>query len=375
MKKSISILLLFTTLVVGTSGFATEYFTIGEVLEQAGTGWHKTYSAHGREIVVDVDAMVPDVKSVPVSKCKYSEYPPNITDGTGLILEHNLPDAFAVSSTMLTDEIIVQSPNKKLGLPFSITTYYSPIDLDRLYFSGYPLTLRKICMRFRDMLALVGIDPDGIVMDSPYMLTVNEYYNAEKGEEVVPSYGWASFYQLMHRVPILGGLGEAYEQMPLYGTYAELGFVLSHEDFFVSVHTITEIERLAEDVPLSSFSKVIASFEEEIEDGHIRKVYDLNFGYAVCSAIENGGAKKNIDPNDRFYIVPVWMANCMYVTDAKKGQRVYDESYGTDERNALEYQKIMVNAQTGELIDPMNRSQNRGYYTGFITWDDVCGKP
>lgn len=38
LKKSISILLLFTTLVVGTSGFATEYFTIGEVLEQAGTG-------------------------------------------------------------------------------------------------------------------------------------------------------------------------------------------------------------------------------------------------------------------------------------------------------------------------------------------------
>ena len=102
LKKSISILLLFTTLVVGTSGFATEYFTIGEVLEQAGTGWHKTYSAHGREIVVDVDAMVPDVKSVPVSKCKYSEYPPNITDGTGLILEHILLFLAICSSLLYT---------------------------------------------------------------------------------------------------------------------------------------------------------------------------------------------------------------------------------------------------------------------------------
>lgn len=375
MKKSIAILTLFSALVISTSSLAAEYFTMDEVRQQAVTGWHKTYSAYGREIVVNVDAMVPDVQSVPVSKCKYSDHMSNITEESGLKLEYNYPDIFAVSSTMLTDEIMVQNVSKKLGLPFSITTYYPPIDLDKLYFSGYSLTLREICLRFRDVLALAGIDPDIIDMESPYLLTVNDYYNAEKGEDVVPSYGWASFYQIMNGMPILGGLGEAYEQMPLHGTYADLGFILSHENFFVSAHTITEIERLADDIPLSSFSKVISSFEKEIEVGRIRKVYDLNFGYAVCSAIENGGAQKDINPDNRFYIVPVWMANCMYVTSAKKELRVYDESYGTDERNALEYQKIMVNAQTGELIDPMNRSQDRGYYTGFIAWDDVGGQP
>jgi hypothetical protein len=356
--------LLLAALFVPSSSFAAEYFTINEVYEQAAVGWHKTYTAHGREISVDVDAKVPDVEAVPIVKCKYAEDPQNVTEGTDLTVVYREPELFGISGTSLGQGLPVPEAERESWHPTTIMTYYPPIPLD-MTFSGYPLALDDLLGTVRDMLAQISVDPNSFLLNEPNELMVNEYYDAAKGEEVVPAFVYADFYQLMRGIPILMHWNDAYKNGPLHGTETRLSMIISPNypdaNFYVGLHAKTETTTLDKDVPLCSFSKVIDSLEKEIEAGHIREIYDLRFGYALCSAVENGGVKNYIEPNDQFYAVPVWTANCMFVPNAKKEMRVYDESYGTDERNAMEYQKIMVNAQTGELIDPMSMGKNPGY--------------
>lgn len=375
MKKVMSILLLFLTLGGCTSGFAEEYYAISDVRMQAAKGWHQTYTAFGREIAVNVDLAVPDIASVPIIKCKYADYPPDITNGTGLTLVYDLADMFAISSTNLGQGVMMPKVERQSWNPVTITTYYPPIPLN-MTFSGYSLTLGDLCNTIREMLTAIGIDSDNFLLDEPLNLMVNEYYDAGKGETMIPAMVVANFYQLLRGIPVLLHWNEGYVNGPLMGTSTGLGMILSpaDQDFFVGINAKDEMEEVDSDVPLCSFPTVVAAVEKEIEDGHIRKVYDLQFGYALCSAVENGGVKKDVDPNDQFYTIPIWMANCMYVPSAKKEINIYDESYGTDERNKQEYQKIIVNAQTGELISPMGDGKNRGYYDGYLSWEDVGGK-
>ncbi len=42
---------------------------------------------------------------------------------------------------------------------------------------------------------------------------------------------------------------------------------------------VAEKTRLAEDVPLASFDRIISAMEKEISAGRLRQVFDLNFGY------------------------------------------------------------------------------------------------
>ena len=51
-------------------------------------------------------------------------------------------------------------------------------------------------------------------------------------------------------------------------------------------------------------------------------------------------------------------------------------NYGEDEfigkeQNSLEFMSIVVNAQTGEVLDPRKTDSKRSLYTGFMSWEDV----
>jgi hypothetical protein len=75
-------------------------------------------------------------------------------------------------------------------------------------------------------------------------------------------------------------------------------------------------ETLAEDVPLCPLNKVEAAVAAEIDAGHIRKVYELQFGYALYN--EPGVFRESMgEPCPTtpcvYYQQPVWLINSLYV--------------------------------------------------------------
>ncbi|MEG2253090.1 MAG: hypothetical protein RSC98_08620, partial [Clostridia bacterium] len=64
--------------------------------------------------------------------------------------------------------------------------------------------------------------------------------------------------------------------------------------------------------------------------------------------------------------------NCLWVK-SPSGKLRETASYTTDERNTLDYYQLLVDAQTGELIQE-STAYDRCEYKGFLSWENVSKK-
>ncbi len=144
----------------------------------------------------------------------------------------------------------------------------------------------------------------------------------------------------------------------------------------LSIGYLTHVELLAEDVPLCPFENVISALEMEIADGRLRKIYEIELGYVVYN--EPGlyhAARETVEEidalyrNATFYVKPMWKVNCLYVSDPRS-KLVETASYTDDERNSLDYRQLLVDAQTGELIEE-SVAKDRAEFKGFLSWEDA----
>lgn len=65
----------------------------------------------------------------------------------------------------------------------------------------------------------------------------------------------------------------------------------------------------------------------------------------------------------------MWQVNCLYTRSGNDKLRE-TASYTDDERNTLDYYQLLVDAQTGELVEE-STAYDRCEYKGFISWEDV----
>ena len=75
----------------------------------------------------------------------------------------------------------------------------------------------------------------------------------------------------------------------------------------MEIEPIRKIGQLEEDVPLCSFDKVQNTVEKLIQNGYIRRVYALRFGYCCYRDAEGGNV-----------LYPVWQIECDYAIDPAK---------------------------------------------------------
>ena len=78
-------------------------------------------------------------------------------------------------------------------------------------------------------------------------------------------------------------------------------------------------------------------------------------------------------------LVPSWVLECIYINNPKEtysleAELAKDGGADTTERSTDKFRVITINAQTGEVTNPMDTSKN-GWgdadYKGFIPWDKV----
>ena len=117
---------------------------------------------------------------------------------------------------------------------------------------------------------------------------------------------------------------------------------------------------LLDDIPLCSMDKVIESIETKIQEGYIRNVYALRFGYCCY-----------LNENEEITLYPVWNVECTYIYNPEEGKEYERNMTGVSYVNELNYHTMIVNAQTGEFMNPVELKEKLLDCPEIITWEDV----
>lgn len=381
MKRRLLSLMLVALLLPLTGLAKPQFYSVAQVREQAAQGWQQTYTAHGRTIKVDILPQVPKVETFPMLQVGRLPLPIALPQETGWSIHPNVkkgmeedPSYFSYTMESVGEVPKVINGKKVKYGPFRI--YYSEnFDPDGHYIPGSEVTFREITDLLRQTLIKVGLNPDIIDVERPNELNAHANYGGSKTEFLAPGWGFFSYYQHMRGIPIhMFGLPAATDHKNSAPS-AHFSFSFHRlESFSFGGHLLTEQQVLAEDVPLASFEQVIQALEGEIKAGRLRHVFELKLCYAP--AFPPGYKTKEYWQNKDIpgFLVPVWVADVLWVSSSTREVDLPWEEPGgyeaPDARNTLSYRRLMVNAQTGKLYDPQSTDKNRGFYEGFLSWNE-----
>ena len=389
MKKVFVIL--FILMLICTAASAQEFYTLPEIREQAAAGWHKTYTdKYGRETVVDIDVEVFGEDVAPVLKISHVDYKVNME-----MLEEGAEgedDRFVINKN--NPYASISGENRKDGRRTDIYASKGKlIDLDEPYLADYEnnLTVGEVYDFLYDLLEKHGIDKERFIFDKPEEFYAICSISKNTHKPVTPGFYlihlWTQYYgmpvlkhaMLSFRDSIHAGTNQGW---PMYTPLVT--FQMRNEnEYSVHVNTMDEVEKLADDIPLCSFDTVIEKLGKQIEAGSIQRVFSLKFGYVLYNEPGHPGRRRDIDIDHEadYYAVPSWLIECAYMDnpkenftkEAEKFVKRYQEDCLT-ERDTPYVGFITINAQTGEMIDPMDRSKGGtgdADYKSFIPWDKV----
>ena len=395
MKKMLCMLLALCTLLGCIPGaLAEDYVTLPELREQAAGGWHETYTdKYGRETTVDIDVEVFGEDVAPVIRIANAYYAPNsdlLEEGEEAeALERN--GRFHVSKNHPYGSI--SGKNRKDGRRTDIyTSYGEAVEFDRAYLADYEndLTVGEAYEFTRAYLEKHGLNPDEFHYEYPKEFHAICSISQSKKTPVTPGFYLMTLSQKFYDMPVLTHAMYSFENMewPYYTPEFDIQ-IRNENEYSFNIEAMKEVEKLAEDIPLCSFDKVIETIEKQIEAGKIQQVFSLQFGYSLYNKpglnLPRGTNWNEAD----YYAVPSWVVKCTYQPNGKKN--LSDEvdallkKWGEDmtEEGAVDHLTnfITINAQTGEMLDPMDTSKPRNNnspngtgdadYKGFIPWDDV----
>ena len=389
MKKVFAILVIL--MLICTAASAQEYYTLPEIREQAAAGWHKTYTdKYGRETVVDIDVEVLGEDVAPVLKISHVDYKVNME-----MLEEGAEgedDRFVINKNNPYDSI--SGENRKDGRRTDIYASKGKlIDLDEPYLADYEnnLTVGEVYDFLYDLLEKHGIDKERFIFDRP-----DEFYaicsiSKNTHKPVTPGFYLINLWTQYYGMPVLEHAMLSFRDSINVGTnqgwpmYTPTAYfqMRNENEYTLYINTMEEAEKLADDIPLCSFDHIIEKLEEHIEAGSIQRVFSLKFGFVLYNEPGHQGRRRDIkiDHEAAYYAVPSWLIECAYMPNPKKNFTKEAEQFlnryqedGLTERDTPDAGFIVINAQTGEMMNPMDRSKGGtgdADYKGFIPWEKV----
>lgn len=377
MRKICVITLLVCLTLLPLAGSAQTYISIAEMNEHPLERWIQAYETQWRTIEINVLPKIPQVNKFPVLKVMRDLRIPDISglgDGwSGSVSE--LSGIFRADHGYIAkvEQDEKQFPNAKI----ISTNYYPPFDMGAIYGKNGYLTLGEMVNRLKYIMSVLSEDGEEWRYEQPEQVLVNSALDLETGEVLRPDNYYINLIQELHGIPLFSHVLFYAENTTIQEIALSPHILLFHlftpENVAVSFRKLKVSEVLSDDVPLCDFEQIQETIEGEILAGHIRKIFDIELGYTLYN--EPGiTTRSNNRETLKYYAVPVWKVNCYYVESAKKEMRDYT---GKDvpERGEIEYTSLIINAQTGELFDRFDKQNDRGDYQGFLSWDDVGGKP
>lgn len=401
MKTTIPKILIFMGIFFQLSpcknAYAEEFVDAKTLGMQASIYWQQTYhDVDDREIVVDIQPIIPNIEVVPVIKIRKPEYTvesiynicdPSKTNTTeesfGTILNYSDSESGEQLEARFfkngDKSIFVEYTNQKTKIEsdpnklesFNGDTYCSnKVERTQAYLEGYDLTVQE-CLDMANERLTALFPTYNIDLDLTWV-------------EVVPNSRpcyVCTLKQKIKGIPVLMGAGD-----PVVGiSDNEINFkkpdswkrseTFRWGDFFspmwdfiayvdggyqIQCAPLTESSVVEYDIPLCNMEKVIQSIEERIENGYIRNVHALRFGYCCY-----------IDEENEIVLYPIWEVECDYYYNPNEETKQYGELEDVPITSRLQYRTMIVNAQTGEFMDPIELKDRLLDCPEIITWDDV----
>ena len=149
---------------------------------------------------------------------------------------------------------------------------------------------------------------------------------------------------------------------PIMGISDNRFVFMGDDSFEMLVRWVKEAGIIKDDVPLAPLSSIISSIEDEIQKGHIRKVYALRLGYG-CYITE--------ESPETYALYPTWICECDYMNDPKWeiDEWAYNLEKGFNKKYT--FKTLVINAQTGEMDDPYLSKKEQIFCPTIITWEDT----
>lgn len=344
---------------------AEEYVTLAELRTQAGDGWHETFNANGREIVVQAEIdWFPEVDACPVLEVAGAvvEQPGAEFRKSGKVIQS---DTYIGWAWMQEEPYLDRSGGNSFS-PVRYTVYHGevptviPDELD----IGYEELLAQIDadiapyadVRLADFrikeVEVEGVRyvledtlPDG----TPVLWNPRSKTGAYRLDAV----------QLLHGIPFV----EARETLSSKTPGGNLAYYYYSQGWrYYHLYCAKEVSVLYEDVPLMSFDAMKQVWLEQIEAGNLRGIDELEFGYIVCKR------------DKQFVTIPVWRLKGGYTTDPKK-EKVMPYQNPRDKDGTLTvpstYTDYYYNAQTGEMLPEVKAGVRTIKNLEILTWEDV----
>lgn len=362
-------LLLIITLVFTLGfkdAFASKYVSIADIKEDVKDGWHQAYTYNGETIKVDVDIEVPDVDTVPIVRvrCPVEIYPNNApenadidlypTEGFHYIVESRPGAIFSLGRARFLQDYAedAQAENspfsREAALAFVEKTLAPYIE----QCGSFDLDLKRIYVESRGY-KIISSDASGEKLDFASPLTDMGVYQIEFNQK---------FYGIPYSAISLPFTWPLKIEEGLMLSVGEIrSTVASENDYTIAFHPVIEDGVLSQDIPLTPFAEVKKEFERLIESGYIRNVYSIRLEYCFFNNPHDFG--------NTYLLLPVWELNGVYVQNPKDptpARSFEDRKTETLYGGTPGY----VNAQTGQYLNPEDKSPTRSYGT-YFAWDEV----
>lgn len=136
--------------------------------------------------------------------------------------------------------------------------------------------------------------------------------------------------------------------------------VEAEDSYGFAAHLLAERGVIADDIPLRSFEAAKPDITALIKAGYIREIYSVQFGYAAYPNRQHD--------LESCILFPSWVIECEYYDSPDmETEPVNVPNYS----NSQHYRRLVVNAQTGRLLDPRSKGPDRSDAPEVITWEDV----
>lgn len=136
--------------------------------------------------------------------------------------------------------------------------------------------------------------------------------------------------------------------------------VEAEDSYGFAAHLLAERGVIADDIPLRSFEAAKPDITALIKAGYIREIYSVQFGYAAYPNRQHD--------LESCILFPSWVIECEYYDSPDmETEPVNVPNYS----NSQHYCRLVVNAQTGRLLDPRSKGPDRSDAPEVITWEDV----
>lgn len=373
MKKRLILVLavLFGRMVVPAAMADVPLYSIRELSAVTSPEWQQTYEAYGRTIEVDAEVRIPDAAAAPVIAVQaaspvaeplYSELKAWYTQAK----KDDRVNQYAFRSTNFNTAVTHATPPAwgdtrdsefVAGAMGQNQFDLYKFDLNAAYADNNALTVAEAISIARQQVA--ALYPDEAFQLRNVYVSGRTFWK-QNGQSIrdMGSYN-LKFTQVFHGIPFMASVHQAFSLFAVGNedvwleARGTLNANVYHADawsFHCCLYQETGV--LHEDVPLLPFDAVKDKVEALIRSGHVRWIDDVSLGYVQFDTD---------DPNEQV-LVPCWVVWCEYHPDGARSERTGGENSSASllyDGNSDYYRPLIINAQTGEMIDPENETEGR----------------